>query len=309
MPSKVWIDGKLFDKDDAKVSVFDHGLLFGDGVSAGMRVYGGRVFALNDHLSLLYESATVFTLTIPLSLNDLARVVEETARSNGRAEGYVRLMVTRGAGTLGLDPRKCDPTVIIIAEDLIPYPRELYDSGLEVHTFGPGDPVRHPCTLSRIDAVFVKAAAIQNGCLEPILLDKACSVIGTADGEVFAVFGNSLKHSTAPGGVDRVAFMLQHDLGAATPPAVADVLVLPMGDGLDRAAGQVGRLARVVRSTAVDYSRRSLRAKMKAADKTGARWAAIMNAEEAERRVVQLRDLVSGDQREVAWDALAEALA
>jgi histidyl-tRNA synthetase len=111
------------------------------------------------------------------------------------------------------------------------------------------------------------------------------------------------------GGVDRVAFMLQHDLGAATPPAVADVLVLPMGDGLDRAAGQVGRLARAVRSTAVDYSRRSLRAKMKAADKTGARWAAIMNAEEAERRVVQLKDLVSGDQREVAWDGLAEALA
>jgi len=111
------------------------------------------------------------------------------------------------------------------------------------------------------------------------------------------------------GGVDRVAFMLQHDLGAVAPPVVADVLVLPMDDGLDRAAGQVGRLARAVRSTAVDYSRRSLRAKMRAADKTGARWAAIMNAEEAERRVVQLRDLTSGDQREVAWDELAEALA
>jgi histidyl-tRNA synthetase len=111
------------------------------------------------------------------------------------------------------------------------------------------------------------------------------------------------------GGVDRVAFMLQHDLGAVTVPAVAEVLVLPTGDGLDRAAGQVGRLARAVRSTAVDYSRRSLKAKMRAADKTGARWAAIMNVDEAERRVVQLKDLVSGDQREVAWDGLAEALA
>src|SRR5215472_11544589 len=111
------------------------------------------------------------------------------------------------------------------------------------------------------------------------------------------------------GGLDRVAFMLQHEQGAVTPPIVAELLVLPDGDGLDRAAGQLGRLARTVRSAAVDYSRRSLRAKMKAADKTGARWAAIMNAEEAERRVVQLRDLVSGDQREVAWDALAEALA
>jgi histidyl-tRNA synthetase len=111
------------------------------------------------------------------------------------------------------------------------------------------------------------------------------------------------------GGVDRVAFMLQHEPGAVAPPVVAEVLVLPDGDGLDRAAGQVGRLARTVRSAAVDYSRRSLRAKMKAADKTGARWAAIMDAGEAERRVVRLKDLGSGDQHEVAWDALAEALA
>jgi histidyl-tRNA synthetase len=110
------------------------------------------------------------------------------------------------------------------------------------------------------------------------------------------------------GGVDRVAYMLQHELGAMTPPVVAEVLVLPMGEGLDRAAAQVGRVARAVRTTAVDYSRRSLRAKMRAADRTGARWAAIMNADEAERRLVQLRDLVSGDQREVAWDALPEAL-
>ncbi|TMC03036.1 MAG: histidine--tRNA ligase [Chloroflexi bacterium] len=111
------------------------------------------------------------------------------------------------------------------------------------------------------------------------------------------------------GGVDRVAYMLQEELGKVTPPAVAEVLVLPMEDGLDRAASQVGRLVRAVRTTAVDYSSRSLRAKMKAADKSGARWALIMNADEAGRRVAQLKDLVSGDQRELAWDDLAEALA
>jgi len=111
------------------------------------------------------------------------------------------------------------------------------------------------------------------------------------------------------GGVDRVAHMLQSELGAVTPPPAAEVLVLPMGEGLDRAAAGVGRACRGVRSTAVDYSARSLGAKMRAADKSGARWAAIMNADEAERRVVQLRDLVSGDQREVAWDQLPEALA
>ena len=103
--------------------------------------------------------------------------------------------------------------------------------------------------------------------------------------------------------------MLQTELGKVTPPPAADVLVLPMGEGLDRAAAQVGRLCRGVRPTAVDYTARSLRAKMRAADRSGARWAAIMNADEAARRAVQLRDLVSGEQREVAWDALPGALA
>ena len=111
------------------------------------------------------------------------------------------------------------------------------------------------------------------------------------------------------GGVDRVAFMVQNELGAVPAPPVADVLVLPMDDGLDRAAAQVGRICRAVRPTAVDYSRRSLRAKMKAADRTGARWAAIMNADEAKRGVVQFKDLASGEQHELAWDALPEALA
>ncbi|HYW27587.1 MAG TPA: histidine--tRNA ligase [Terriglobales bacterium] len=110
------------------------------------------------------------------------------------------------------------------------------------------------------------------------------------------------------GGVDRVAYMLQHEAGTITPPAVAEVLVLPVGDGLDRAASQVGRLVRAVRSTAVDYSSRSLRAKMRAADRTGARWAVIMNADEAERRIVVLHDMVSGDDRHVAWERLAEAV-
>jgi histidyl-tRNA synthetase len=111
------------------------------------------------------------------------------------------------------------------------------------------------------------------------------------------------------GGIDRVAHMLQHDLGAIVPPASADVLVLPMGEGLDRQAAEVGRIARAVLPAAVDYTTRSLAAKMRAADKTGARWVAIMNADEAGRRVVQLKNLVGGEQREVAWDDLAEAIA
>jgi len=110
------------------------------------------------------------------------------------------------------------------------------------------------------------------------------------------------------GGLDRVVHMLQEEVGRVTPPPPADVVVLPMDEGLDRAAAQVGRLCRGVLPTAVDYSRRSLRAKMRAADRSGGRWAAIMNAEEAGRRVVQLRDLVSREQHEVPWDSLPEAL-
>jgi histidyl-tRNA synthetase len=111
------------------------------------------------------------------------------------------------------------------------------------------------------------------------------------------------------GGIDRVAHILQGEPGAVEAPSVADVLVLPMGDGLDGAAARVGRICRAAVRTAVDYSGRSLRAKMKTADKSGARWAAIMDAAEAERQVVQLRDLASGEQREVPWGALPEAFA
>jgi histidyl-tRNA synthetase len=110
------------------------------------------------------------------------------------------------------------------------------------------------------------------------------------------------------GGIDRVAYMLQNELGKVAPPPSADVLVLPMSEGLDRAAAQVGRICRQASPTAVDYSSRSLRAKMRAADRSGAGWAVIMNEEEARRQVAQLRNLVSGDQREVAWGALPEAI-
>src|SRR5215472_3078730 len=110
------------------------------------------------------------------------------------------------------------------------------------------------------------------------------------------------------GGIDRVAYMLQHELGSIKAAPAAHVLVLPMTEDLEREAAQVGRVCRSAAPTAVDYSARSLRAKMRAADRSGARWAVIMNPEEAERQVAQLRDLVSGDQREVAWDALPSAI-
>src|SRR6476620_9588485 len=105
---QIWLDGKLVDKSDAKISVYDHGLLYGDGVFEGIRVYHGKVFRLKEHMERLYDSARSIALEIPIGREELTKAVEETVRVNERRDGYIRLIVTRGTGTLGLDPRKCD---------------------------------------------------------------------------------------------------------------------------------------------------------------------------------------------------------
>src|SRR5438876_4724139 len=111
MPStpRVWINGKFYDKADAKISVYDHGLLYGDGVFEGIRVYHGKVFRLREHIERLYDSARALWLEIPMGREQMVQAVEETVRVNEKPDGYIRLVVTRGPGTLGLDPRKCEP--------------------------------------------------------------------------------------------------------------------------------------------------------------------------------------------------------
>ena len=117
MSLKIYINGKLYDKEDAKISVYDHGLLYGDGVFEGIRSYGGKVFRLPEHLERLWNSAKAIWLEIPMTPEEMAQAVDETVAVNGIEDGYVRLVVTRGAGTLGLDPNRCsDPQVIIIAD-------------------------------------------------------------------------------------------------------------------------------------------------------------------------------------------------
>src|SRR5262249_19702952 len=133
--TKVWINGKLFDKNDAKISVYDHGLLYGDGVFEGIRIYAGKVFRLREHLDRLYDSARAVWLEIPLSPEQMAEAVLATVKANNKHDGYIRLIVPRGAGGLGLDPRKTtDPQVIIIVDDISLYPQELYDNGLKIVT-------------------------------------------------------------------------------------------------------------------------------------------------------------------------------
>ena len=132
---KIYVDGQYCDEKNAKVSVFDHGLLYGDGVFEGIRAYNGRVFKLKEHIDRLYYSAKAILLEIPMSHAEMMRAVVDTCRQNNLRDGYIRLLVTRGVGTLGLNPNRCkNPSVIIIADTIQLYPQELYDKGMAIVT-------------------------------------------------------------------------------------------------------------------------------------------------------------------------------
>jgi len=132
---KVYIDGEFYSEEDAKISVFDHGLLYGDGIFEGIRAYNNRVFRMEEHIDRLYDSAKAILLTIPMSKAEITEAVLETLRQNKMTEGYVRLVVTRGKGYLGLSPDRCKtPSVFIIAAELELYPKEYYENGLSVVT-------------------------------------------------------------------------------------------------------------------------------------------------------------------------------
>ncbi|MCP3978196.1 MAG: branched-chain-amino-acid transaminase [bacterium] len=131
----IYLNGKLVPKEEAKVSVYDHGLLYGDGVFEGIRVYEGNIFRLREHIERLYESARTIMLEIPMSLEKMIEATVETVAANGRKDGYIRLVVSRGVGDLGIDPANCDvPTVIIIVDGIALYPPEFYDTGISLIT-------------------------------------------------------------------------------------------------------------------------------------------------------------------------------
>lgn len=206
MATKVWINGTLFDKHDAKVSVYDHGLLYGDGVFEGIRVYSGRVFKHREHIERLYESAKAILLTIPISPEEMIQAVEDTVKANNKVDGYIRLIVTRGPGTLGLDPRKCDPQVIVIVDDISLYPRELYENGLAVIT---SSYIRnHPNalnprikSLNYLNNIMAKIEAIRAGCLEAIMLNHKGEVAECTGDNLFVVKAGILKTPPTDAGI------------------------------------------------------------------------------------------------------------
>jgi branched-chain amino acid aminotransferase len=198
---KVYIDGQFFDDDAAKISVFDHGLLYGDGVFEGIRAYNGRVFKLAEHIERLFCSAKAILLTIPMAPADLAAAVVETCRLNDLRDGYVRLLVTRGVGTLGLNPNKCKkPSIVIIAGKIQLYPAEYYETGLTIVTV-PTTRNLHSAvnpaikSLNYLNNILAKIEANNAGCEEAIMLNAEGYVAECTGDNLFLVKG---KHLLTP---------------------------------------------------------------------------------------------------------------
>jgi branched-chain amino acid aminotransferase len=196
---KIWIDGKFFEKADAKVSVFDHGLLYGDGVFEGIRAYNRRVFRLTQHVDRLYASAQAIMLAIPMGKAQMAAMVEECVRVNGLTDAYIRLVVTRGYGDLGLDPSKCPKaTVFCIADTIALWPKERYDRGLTMITVP--TPVNQSHNLSPqikslnyLAHIMAKVEADNAGADEALMLESSGVVAEGSGQNVFCVSGRTLR--------------------------------------------------------------------------------------------------------------------
>ena len=199
---KVFIDGKYYDERNAKISVFDHGLLYGDGVFEGIRAYNGRVFKLKEHIDRLFYSAKAILLELPMSHAKIMDAVIVTCRENKIRNGYVRLVVTRGVGTLGLNPRSCKrPSVIVIADKIQLYPQEYYKRGLDIITV-PTMRNLHSAlnpaikSLNYLNNILAKIEANNGGCEEAVMLNAEGFVAECTGDNLFIVKNGEL--STPP---------------------------------------------------------------------------------------------------------------
>ncbi|MCC7337913.1 MAG: branched-chain-amino-acid transaminase [Pirellulaceae bacterium] len=190
---EIYINGQYFAKEDAKISVFDHGLLYGDGVFEGLRAYSGKIFRLEQHLTRLYESALAIMLTIPVSPAELGQAIKDTLLRNNISDGYIRVVITRGAGSLGIDPDKtADPQVIVIADHIQLYPKELYENGMEIVT---ASTIRnHPAalnprikSLNYLNNILAKLEGKRAGCLEALMLNHRGEVAECTADNIFLV--------------------------------------------------------------------------------------------------------------------------
>ncbi len=217
---KVYLNGKFVDSQAATVSVFDHGLLYGDGVFEGIRSYNSLIFKLREHIDRLFESAHTIMLKIPLSKGELVEIVKQSLRVNKLKDAYIRLVVTRGEGDLGLDPRKCTkPTVFVIADKIELYPKQLYEKGLELITVATQRNVPEALnpqikSLNYLNNILAKIEAINAGYEEAIMLSPSGYVTECTGENLFIVTGKRLP---APR-------RLAAQAGLLTPPPYIGVL-------------------------------------------------------------------------------------
>jgi branched-chain amino acid aminotransferase len=190
---KVWLNGKLLPAEEASVSVFDHGLLYGDGVFEGIRVYGGRIFKCATHLRRLFASARAIRMNIGYSIDELTDAMRQTVAANGNEAGYIRLCVTRGVGTLGLNPLLCNnASVFVIADAITLYPKEMYDNGMAVITSSVCR--NHPAALSPrikslnyLNNILAKLEALDAGVMEAVMLNHQGNVAECTGDNIFIV--------------------------------------------------------------------------------------------------------------------------
>ncbi|MDD4908690.1 MAG: branched-chain-amino-acid transaminase [Candidatus Omnitrophica bacterium] len=191
---KIYINGKFYDKQDAKISVFDHGLLYGDGVFEGIRAYDRLVFKLSEHIDRLYESAHSIMLKIPMTKEQLSRAVVQTLKLNNLNDGYIRLIITRGEGDLGLDPRKCEGnvTTIIIADKIKLYPEALYKNGMAIITVATTRNSHEALNpqmkcLNYLNNIMAKIEALQLGYEEALMLNDQGYVAECTGDNIFII--------------------------------------------------------------------------------------------------------------------------
>lgn len=195
---KIFLNGELVDEKDAVVSVFDHGLLYGDGVFEGTRIYDGNIAFLEDHMDRLFESAKVIMLNIGMTKEELIKATVETCKANGLENGYIRHVITRGAGTLGLNPYLCKKaSVIIIAASIKLYPQEMYDNGMRIITAGTLRNMSEALnprvkSLNYLNNIMAKIEAINAGVMECLMLNPQGYVAEASGDNVFVVKGNKL---------------------------------------------------------------------------------------------------------------------
>lgn len=193
MSIQIYVDGNYYPKEEAKISVFDHGFLYGDGVFEGIRAYNGRVFKLKEHIDRLYNGARGIMIDIPLTKEEMMEVVLETMRRNQLKDAYIRLVISRGAGDLGLDPKKCSkPTIVCIADKIVLYPEELYEKGMEIITAatrrnGPEGVNPQMKSLNYLNNIMAKLEANLAGAPEALLLNNEDYVAECTGDNIFIV--------------------------------------------------------------------------------------------------------------------------